>query len=250
MKKLTLSEALGITFLLVFLSLGIYGVFDVINAVSREPAEIAVSASAGGSGSCVVRRASCASERIALTFDDGPHERYTEEILEILDKYGIKATFFVIGTNADAHPELIKKELAAGHEVENHTLSHIYLKKVTDAKIKEEMMESQSIIAAITDYKTKYIRPPGGLYDGRLTDIANELGYKIVLWSLDTCDWAHPTPENIAANVLEDVRSGDIILMHDFIGGSSPTPMALEIMLPKLLERGFEFVTVSELLEE
>lgn len=249
MKRITLTEAAGITFLLVFLSFGVYGVFDLVNTISIKPAELTVAA-VEDSESCVVRRVPAASGKIALTFDDGPHEHYTEEILDILAKYDIKATFFVIGTNADTYPELIRKELEAGHEVENHTLSHVYLKKATDVEIKEEMIESQSIIASITDYKTKFLRPPGGLYDGRLTSIANELGYKIVLWSLDTCDWAHPTPENIAANVLEDVRGGDIILMHDYIGGNSPTPMALEIMLPKLIERGFEFVTVSELLEE
>ncbi len=197
----------------------------------------------------VIRKVPNDEMKIALTFDDGPHGKYTEEILDILAEYGVKATFFVVGTNAAVYPSIIERELSEGHEVENHTYNHTYLKKVCDSTIKEEMMENQCVIAGITKYNTKYLRPPGGLFDERLNTIASELGYKIILWSVDTCDWNHPTPENISANVLEDVCAGDIILMHDFIGGSSPTPMALKLMLPKLIERGFTFVTVSQLLE-
>lgn len=202
-----------------------------------------------GGVSCVVRRVSDCGKKIALTFDDGPHEKYTEEILEILREFDIKATFFVIGSNAKTYPRLIEKELDEGHEVENHTFNHIYLKCADEEQIKAEVTENEAVISGITACKPKLLRPPGGLYDSRLFEIAKQLDYKIVLWSVDTCDWSHPTPENIAANVLEDVRDGDIILMHDYISGSSPTPMALRLMLPVLLERGFEFVTVSQLLE-
>lgn len=199
--------------------------------------------------STVIRRIPNGEMKIALTFDDGPHGKYTDEILDILGQYGVKATFFVIGTNAALYPSLIERELSEGHEVENHTQNHTYLKKVCDSIIKDEMIENQSIIAGITQYKTKFLRPPGGLFDERLRSIAAELDYKIVLWSIDTCDWNHPTPENIVANVIEDIRPGDIVLMHDYIGGVSPTPMALRLMLPKLIECGYNFVTVSQLLE-
>ncbi len=245
-KVLTLKNSVALFFVAVFISLGVYGVFDILGDPFHGEKDVAVYAP--DEGECVIRRVQLSSLKIALTFDDGPHGEYTEEILEILSEYNIKATFFVVGTNAQMYPELVSKELAAGHEVENHTFGHVYLKKVCNEKIKQEVTENQSVISEITHYETKFLRPPGGLYDERLSDIAKELDYKIVLWSLDTCDWSHPTPENIAATVLEDVRGGDIILMHDFIGGKSPTPMALKLMIPKLIERGFEFVTVSQLL--
>ncbi len=248
-KRLTdIRDTASLLFVLVFIALGIYGGFDIISGGTTAKKAETKAVSAAVNDSCVIRRVPVDTKKIALTFDDGPHGRYTEEILDVLSEYNIRATFFVVGTNAEMHPELIEKELLAGHEVENHTLSHVYLEKACDEEIKSEMIENQSIIASITDYKTKFLRPPGGLFDDRLLSIARELDYKIVLWSVDTCDWNHPTPENIAANVLEDVRSGDIILMHDYIGGKSPTPMALELMLPKLIENGYEFVTVSELL--
>lgn len=185
--------------------------------------------------------------KIALTFDDGPHYKYTAEILDILEEYGVKATFFVIGTNVSDHPELVERELAEGHEVENHTYDHVYLKKISEEEIFSEVSDNESIIAGITDYSTHFVRPPGGLYDDRLMPIVDRLGYKIVLWSVDTCDWKRPPSESIAANVINTVKSGDIILMHDFICGVSPTPDALRIIIPSLLEKGFSFVTVSEL---
>ena len=187
--------------------------------------------------------------KIALTFDDGPHYKYTAEILDILEEYDVRATFFVIGSNAVKQPSLIERELAEGHEVENHTYGHVYLKKLCDDDIKSQVMDNESTIAGIADYTTRLIRPPGGIYDERLPKIASEMGYKIVLWSVDTCDWEHKPSKRIAENVLDNVKAGDIILMHDFIGRNSPTPEALKIMLPELIERGYKFVTVSELIE-
>lgn len=187
--------------------------------------------------------------KIALTFDDGPHYKYTSEILDILEEYEIKATFFVVGTNVAARPELVERELCEGHEVENHTYDHVYLKKISEEEIMNEVSGNESTIAGITDYNTRLIRPPGGLYDDRLVPIAKQLGYKIVLWSIDTCDWKRPTSDSIAANVISSVKSGDIILMHDFVCGNSSTPEALRQFLPVLIEKGYKFVTVSELME-
>ena len=198
---------------------------------------------------CVIKRVPNEEMKIALTFDDGPHYKYTAEILDILKAYDVTATFFVIGSNAAKQPSLIERELAEGHEVENHTFDHVYLRKLGEDDIRSQVIDSESIIAGIADYNTSLIRPPGGLYDDRLPDIASEIGYKIVLWSIDTCDWEHRSPQRIADNVLSNVKSGDIILMHDFIGKNSPTPAALEIILPELIKRGYKFVTVSELIE-
>lgn len=212
----------------------------------------------GASGRCfasgsiagnIVKNVPNGEMKIALTFDDGPHCKYTAEILDILKEYNVKATFFVIGSNASKYPELIERELCEGHEVENHTYSHVYLKKLSDDEIKNQLAESESVVTGIADYTTRLIRPPGGIYDDRLLSIASELGYGIVLWSVDTRDWEHKPPAKIIECVLRDVCPGDIILMHDFIGRNSPTPEALRVIIPRLKEMGYSFVTVSELME-
>lgn len=199
----------------------------------------------------VVRRVASEKKRIALTFDDGPHYKYTEEILNILEEFDVKATFFIIGSNADMHPELIELEIEKGHEVGNHTYDHVYLKGIDSTEIDKQISDAESVIADVCDYTPKLLRPPGGLYDEKLPAEAEQMGYTIILWSIDTRDWSHPAVDAIVSGVVNKVRSGDIILMHDFIGGApSPTPEAVKRIIPKLLDMGYEFVTVSELLEE
>jgi len=185
---------------------------------------------------------------IALTFDDGPHPVYTDEILKILDEYNVKATFFVIGKNAEKYPELVRAELSAGHEVENHTYGHIFANKTNCSAIKREISESEKVMSDICPYKFNFIRPPGGIYNSQFVDAIGDLSYSIVLWSLDTNDWKCPGADSIVNTVLSSVRPGDIVLMHDYVVGDSSTPAALKIILPKLLDEGYKFVTVSELM--
>ncbi|MBQ7714578.1 MAG: polysaccharide deacetylase family protein [Clostridia bacterium] len=185
---------------------------------------------------------------VALTFDDGPHPVYTEQILDTLSEYSVKATFFIIGENAKAFPEMVKKELELGHEVENHTLSHCYLSKLSTCDIEKQLEESERIFREIGGESFRFLRPPGGLFDKRVSAIAEERGYlSTVLWSLDTKDWAHNPSRNIISYVIKNCGPGDIILMHDYISGRSPTLPALKSFIPKLKELGYEFVTISEL---
>lgn len=201
------------------------------------------------SAQSVISRVPNDENKIALTFDDGPHGKYTGEILDILEEYGVKATFFVIGTNVKRYPELVERELCEGHEVENHTFDHVYLKRLSDEEMESQVSDNEAQIAAISDAKTHFIRPPGGIYDDRLLELAEKLDLKIALWSVDTHDWKCPTAQSVTDHVLKTVKSGDIILMHDYVCGKSPTPDALRIIIPALLERGFKFVTLSELAE-
>ncbi len=187
-------------------------------------------------------------KRIALTFDDGPHYRYTGEILSILEEYGIRATFFVVGELAERYPELIEKELALGHEIGNHTWSHPHMKTLDAEHTREELLRTEAALDAIADYRPKLFRPPEGFFPEAVEKAARSLGYSLILWSVDTRDWAHTPPCEIAENVLAGVDSGSIILFHDFIGRDSPTPEALRLILPKLIDEGYSFVTVSELL--
>lgn len=195
----------------------------------------------------IVSKVPNGENKIALTFDDGPHPVHTERILEILDRYGVKATFFVIGENAENYPNLVEAEKRGGHEVANHTFAHSYLRNVPKDELEREIDRTRSIISDITESDPTLLRPPGGLFGKDLIDSVNASGIKIVLWSVDTRDWEHPSSATVVKRVLDTVKSGDIILMHDYIAGKSPTPESLETVIPTLLERGFKFVTVSEL---
>ena len=188
-------------------------------------------------------------KKIALTFDDGPHPYYTPKILDILDRYEIKATFFIIGENVKNYGGVLSEIVSRGHELGNHTFSHQNIKNKTADDVVRELEECRNVIYSECGEKTKLFRPPGGIMADiciSQTDLLAE--YDIIYWSIDTHDWAHETPRNIANNVIKSIRSGDIILMHDYIGKKSPTPAALELMIPELLRMGYEFVTVSELI--
>ena len=190
-----------------------------------------------------------ATQKIAITFDDGPHPRNTPEILKILDKYNVKATFFVIGINAKNYPEPLSMVIKSGHEIGNHTYSHHILKNKSKEEIEKELVETEKEISKNNKFSTALIRPPCGFYDDTLINLAEENEYKIVLWSIDTHDWAHASVESIVSSIIKNVKGGDIILFHDYISGENNTPAALQIVIPKLKQMGYEFVTVSELLQ-
>ena len=207
-------------------------------------------AAEGESGSTpIVYQGHNTDRNIALTFDDGPHASYTEEILDILAEYGIRATFFVIGENVEQHPELLEREILEGHEIGNHTQTHP-LRNLSREQMEEEISACEITIGEWIDNRTHLFRPPGGIISQTVTALAEHHRYRIILWSIDTRDWAHTPVEQIVKNVQNNVGAGDIILMHDAIDAPSPTPAALRILIPALLARGYHFVTVSELLAE
>jgi peptidoglycan/xylan/chitin deacetylase (PgdA/CDA1 family) len=189
-------------------------------------------------------------KEIALTFDDGPHPRYTPEILEILREYGIKATFFVIGQNIEWYDGIIQMEFDEGHEIGNHTYSHLNLKTLPYSEVCAEIEEAEALIGEKIECRPRLLRPPGGMLGDDLVRAARDENYTLVCWSIDTLDWAHTSAEKMALNVISNVSGGDIILMHDYTSGGAHTVEALEIIIPKLKEMGYEFVTVSELICE
>jgi len=188
------------------------------------------------------------SAKIALTFDDGPHPRYTEEILSILEEYGVHATFFVIGQNVEYYPALISRIQAGGHEIGNHTYDHCRLARQSAEHVREEILRTEQTLYELADYRTKLFRPPEGMFSDSVIEAARALDYRVILWTIDTRDWDHTPPDQIAEQILAQVKAGDIILMHDYIGYDSPTPEALRIVIPELLERGYHFVGISELI--
>lgn len=191
-------------------------------------------------------------KKIALTFDDGPNKKYTEEILDLLKLHHAKATFFVIGYNVKTNPELLRREFNEGHEIGNHTYQHLFFdKNVSLSKIEQDIKQTGEEIKKVTGEYPTLFRPPGGLYSERTIQLTKQLGYTTVLWSWhqDTNDWRHPGVQKIVKKVLTNARNGDIVLMHDFNPGSDQTVRALKIILPVLIDRGFQLVTVSELME-
>ena len=187
---------------------------------------------------------------VALTFDDGPHPKYTPLILDILKAEGVQATFFAVGTNAETYPNLIRRIEAEGHELGNHTYNHNHVGKMSRQALAEDISLCAGSIARITGHSPCYFRPPEGVCNQDVKEICEKSGMTIVMWSVDTRDWAHPTVREMCENVRCNTRPGSIILMHDFIGKNSPTPEALRQIIPILRGLGYEFVTVSQLLSE
>ncbi len=186
-------------------------------------------------------------KRIALTFDDGPSDEYTAEILDILKEHQIKATFFVIGKNAEAHPDLLKRTVAEGHEIGNHTYSHPKLRKIDEATLWAEISRADDLLYEIAGIRTTLFRPPEGIITPAVTAAAKQGGYRTVLWSVDTLDWALNPVSQIVRTVGKKASDGGIILFHDWVAGKSPTPEALRQVIPRLKAEGYEFVTVSQL---
>ena len=186
---------------------------------------------------------------IALTFDDGPHIKYTLEILDILKENNATATFFVIGENARDHPELVKSLVDAGCEIGNHTWSHAFLDKLSEDDIREELDKAHTLITELVGKPPTVFRAPGGRINDTVLKVADEFGYTSVLWSKDTRDWSCPSVDYVIATATENSKIGDIILFHDYNAKNSPTPEALRILLPKLIRDGYTPVTVSELLK-
>lgn len=188
--------------------------------------------------------------RVALTFDDGPHPKYTPQILEILSEYGIPATFFVVGVNAETYPNLVLREIKEGHEIGNHTYNHYHVGKLSAGELYADVQACSSVLRRITGKEIGLFRPPEGVCSDAVKCVCRDSSLSIVLWSVDTRDWAHTPIPVICENIKKNARDGSIILMHDFIGKDSPTPKALRQIIPMLLRLGYEFVTVSQLLEE
>ena len=184
--------------------------------------------------------------KIALTFDDGPHRCYTPEILDVLDGYGIKATFFVIGENCRENLGIVRRELDSGHEIGNHTYSHPHLTNITAEKLFGEIVCTENILFEVGEYRPKLFRPPEGVYSLTVSGTLERLDYIPILWTVDTTDWKHPSAEKIAKTV--NVKPGSIILCHDYVSGKSNTAAAMRLFIPELLKQGYVFVTVSELL--
>ncbi|MEK4424733.1 polysaccharide deacetylase family protein [Solibacillus sp. FSL K6-1523] len=185
---------------------------------------------------------------VALTFDDGPHYKYTPEILNLLNKYHAKATFFIVGKNAEKNPEVILRMYEEGHEIANHTYSHPT--KIKTADLLEEIQMTSEVLFSMTGKIPELFRPVEGQYTDEMIDAVTKKGYKVVMWSwhLDTEDWRNPGVDIITKKVIDGVGNGKVVLFHDGGANRRQTVQALEKILANLEGQGYKFVTISELL--
>lgn len=179
---------------------------------------------------------------VALTFDDGP-SIYTEEILNTLKKYNSNATFFVLGNKIDNYNNIIIKMYENGNEIGNHSYNHRWLTKLSTEEQKEQINKTQEIIKKYTGYEPIYMRPTYGSINKKLR---KNINLEVVLWNVDTKDWKYKNVNTIVNNALTNVKDGSIILMHDT---HERTSEAVKILVPKLIEKGYQLVTISELKE-
>jgi peptidoglycan/xylan/chitin deacetylase (PgdA/CDA1 family) len=186
-------------------------------------------------------------KEVALTFDDGPWPGSTDAILSELTSAGVKATFFEIGKQVKGRPQLSKQVLADGMEIGNHSYSHIYLTHSSNKVVTQEISWGESTIQSATGYRPVWYRPAGGDVNGFVFREAHRLGLRIVLWTIDPHDYEKPGVNVIVRRVLNNVRPGSVILMHDGGGDRSQTVAALAIILKALKARGYTSVTLSRL---
>ncbi len=180
--------------------------------------------------------------KIAITFDDGPHPYYTEQLLDGLKERGVVATFFVTGEHAQLHPDIIERMVEEGHLVGNHTYSHIQLTKSNRETFKEELVKTNEILKEITGKDVQYVRPPYGSWD---KSFEKELNMFPVLWNVDPLDWCSKNVSCIVEKIVKKAGENDIILMHDYYETSVTAALKA---IDELLEEGYTFVTVEEIM--
>jgi peptidoglycan/xylan/chitin deacetylase (PgdA/CDA1 family) len=193
------------------------------------------------------------SKQLALTYDDGPNEPYTQRLLEVLARHNAKATFFLMGKFVKERPQIVRAVVEAGHEIGNHSWDHPNLIFCSGSKTRRQIEDTQRAIEDACGVTPKLFRPPfGGRRPGTFT-IARELGLTPVMWRVTCYDWSAKSPDSILAKARRGIRGGDVILLHD--GGHvrlgtnrSLTVEATESLVSEYVQKGFRFVCVSEML--
>ena len=194
---------------------------------------------------------------VALTFDDGPSPIWTPKILDELKKVNIKATFFMLGEHVAKYPEVARRVAEEGHEIGNHTYDHHVLLYYKLEELEKEIKDAERIIQKVTGKTTRYFRPPKAWLTAQEKKKISELGYKVILWSLNSKDWVTFDDKYIVKYIVRHIKPGDIILFHDSGGVFSTeggdrheTVKTIPRLVEALTKKGYRFVTISELLNE
>ena len=189
-----------------------------------------------------IKRVDPKKKMVALTFDDGPYRPVTNQILDVLEKYGARATFFVVGSRVSTYSDCVARAAALGCEIGNHTYNHTTLTSASESRITSEIADTNSVIRRYTGKGATIVRAPGGAVNSRVRQIVN---YPLVNWSVDTLDWQHRNTAKVIASVKSSVSDGSIVLMHDLY---PTTGNAVQVIVPWLINQGYQLVTVSEMM--
>lgn len=200
----------------------------------------------GTQGVISVSRVRTDRPAVSLTFDDGPHPSHTPALLDILARYRVKATFYVIGQNARRYPEILRRIVAEGHEIGNHSWSHPALSRLSDARVLRELDRTQEIIWRTVGVQPVTMRPPyGAITQRQIHMIHDRRNLPTVSWSVDPEDWRRPGVGVVSARMVRGAQPGAIILAHDI---HRPTIRAVPAAIEGIAARGLGFVTMSDLL--
>lgn len=184
-------------------------------------------------------------KKLSISFDAAWGAEYTPQLLEILDKYQVKTTFFLVKFWMEKYPEVTRQIVAAGHEVGNHSATHPHMNALTEEGIYRELEDTNKLLERLTGQRPKLFRPPFGEYNNTLIRVAEELGMKTIQWSVDSLDWRDLTAGEITSRVLEQIEPGAIVLFHN---NARHTPVALGPILEHLQAAGYEIVPISQLI--
>lgn len=187
-------------------------------------------------------------KRIALTFDDGPHPVHTAPLLDALGDLHAPATFFLLGDNVELHPDLVARMAREGHELGNHTYAHRYLPLARSRSVERELRATDQAIARVTGIVPRVARPPWGGRSPKNVRVFQRLRKRLVLWDVNSFDWKGKPVGEVVERVLERVRPGSIILMHEARDGGESTIEAVRRLVPALRARGYELATVSDVI--
>ncbi|MHA6528974.1 polysaccharide deacetylase family protein [Paenibacillus sp. BAC0078] len=191
-------------------------------------------------------------KHIALTFDDVPDPRFTPQVLNVLRKHHVKATFFIVGSRAAKHPDLVKRIIREGHAVGNHSYNHPQFGKISVNEFRSQIIRTENIIDALAGYKPRLIRPPYGDINEQQLQWAKAHGYKLVNWNVDSLDWRGLSRSQVRNNIVSHAGKGSIILQHGGGGRGSNlrgTIQALPEVISIMRNRGYTFVTVPQMLQ-
>lgn len=186
-------------------------------------------------------------KKVALSFDAAWGNEQTEQLLNILDKYNVKTTFFLVGEWVDKYPDSVKEIAKRGHDVENHSNTHAYMTQLSESDMDTEINECNKKIQDLTGNCPTLFRAPYGDYNNPVVKAVKENDMYCIQWDVDSLDWKDPSPQQIVKNITDKIECGSIILMHN---GATNTPEALPIVIESIQAEGYEIVPISEIIPQ
>jgi peptidoglycan/xylan/chitin deacetylase (PgdA/CDA1 family) len=190
------------------------------------------------------------SKKIALTFDDGPHPQYTPQVLKVLEHYNITASFFWLGVCVNRSPHIAKAVKDRGHWIGLHGYEHHSFPSLSETQLKQSLEKTQIAIynaCELQPQQLRDVRPPNGFFTPKTLQLFQQWNYRPVMWSVVPEDWVRPGVSIVVNRVLKQVQNGSLIVLHDGVCGGQDVAETIKILIPQLLQKGYEFVTLDKL---